>query len=104
MVDVIVTYRSFPGRSERDEVARDGGHVRRGYQKFRHQAITVPASAVERIARRPNVAWVSIDNPVGSAMDKARQVAGHPVHGSPFSQITGTGCQRGGARLWLRGP
>jgi serine protease AprX len=63
-IDVIVTFRTPPGHLERSEVARLGGRVKHEFESIPGIALSLPAKAVEQLARRPNVEWVTLDMPV----------------------------------------
>ncbi len=63
-LDLIVTFDSPPAGLERAAVANLGGQVKRSFRSIPAVSISLPAPAVERLARRAGVRWVTLDLPV----------------------------------------
>lgn len=63
-LDVIVTFKVPPGQFEKAQVRRHGAKVKRHFRSIPAMALRLPARAVQALAKRPNVNWVTIDVPI----------------------------------------
>ena len=93
-IDVIVTFRTPPGHLARADVARLGGNVKRQFRLIPGLALSLPARAVERLADRPGVEWVTLDLPLQFHAKKSKDSGGDPPSGDGDdnpSRFTGAG-------------
>jgi hypothetical protein len=58
-LDVIVSFRTPPGLLDKNDIGFLGGNVKRHFRSLPAVALSLPAPAVESLARRPNVTWVT---------------------------------------------
>ena len=64
-VDVIVQYRVPPSAAHQAKAAKKGGKVKAEFRGVNAQVYTIPASALEDLAKDPDVKYISPDRPVG---------------------------------------
>jgi serine protease AprX len=91
-VDILVRFRQAPGNSERAMVQGLGASVRRNLRDgSRWMSLRLPAHRLSALADKPTVEYVGLDEPVGTAMDVAREASQQPVAPEPETALTGAG-------------
>ena len=84
-VDVIIGFKDKPGAAERARVESLGGAVRRDFNNFPMQAISIPKKALEGLKRGKGVRFVVPDRPTEALSASALATAGLPGAGSANS-------------------
>jgi subtilisin family serine protease len=69
LVDLILTYRSAPGKNDRASIESQGGKVKHKFVTIPGHAVRVPARALQGLSHNPNVHWIALDAPVASLAD-----------------------------------
>ena len=93
-MNVLVRFRKAPGGAERALVTALGGQERRQLKassRSRWLSLRIPAHRVAALADNDAVDYVSIDEPVMTAMDVAREASNEPVAPAPESAFKGAG-------------
>jgi serine protease AprX len=91
-IDILVRFRQSAGSSERTMAQGLGASVRRQYRAHsRWMSLRLPAHRLAALAERPSVEYVGLDEPVGTAMDFAREASNLPVLPAPETSLTGAG-------------
>src|SRR5215469_16991251 len=76
-VDVIVQFANQPGDADVTRVlSKSHGKLKARFARYRGGAFTVPASALNKIADDPNVAYVSLDRKVSGMLEFAEPTVG----------------------------
>ncbi len=88
-VDVIVQYRVRPTNEHFDRVHSLGGSDKRRFKHIPGAAFTVPASALQELAKDPDVLYISLDRKVRSHLDLSAAAINAAVAWS--SNYSGTG-------------
>ena len=83
MVDVIIRYDTAAADAEDAAVESLGGRTRRRFDRVRMRAIRISARQLRRLASRPGVSFVALDEPVQASSWLSRVVAGVPEPSSP---------------------
>jgi serine protease AprX len=68
-VDVIVQYKVQPTSEHFDRVHSLGGADKKRFKRIPGAAFTIPAGALQELAKDPNVAYISLDRKVRSHLD-----------------------------------
>src|SRR5437867_8949038 len=88
---LIVCYKSAPGILERTLILSLGGQIVRELKIVQGYQVRISAASVLTLATSPNISWISLDAPIRTSMDVARQTEGIPSDGSALSAYTGSG-------------
>ncbi|MGA2608507.1 MAG: S8 family peptidase [Terriglobia bacterium] len=68
-VDVIIQFKHVPTEAQHQKVRNQGGMLRAPFELLKGALYSVPASALERLANDPEVAYISPDRKVGGMLD-----------------------------------
>ncbi|MCP4246631.1 MAG: hypothetical protein GY778_06245 [bacterium] len=78
LVDVIITYKARPGVREGDRIRALGSKREREFRNFRIRYARLPEKALNRLAKNPNIEFITRDAPIVGASVAARQTARLP--------------------------
>lgn len=92
LMDVLVRFKKTPGAAEQAAYKGLGGQERRALSpSSRWRSVRIPADNVAALADKGLVDFVTTDEPVGTAMDIARDASNEPVAPAPESALKGAG-------------
>ena len=78
LVDVIITFNTPPGQTDRQRIGALGGSTVREFERLPMRAARMPAHALEALSRNPRVSFISRDAPVQAFSVSTRQTANLP--------------------------
>jgi serine protease AprX len=78
-VDVIIQYKHVPTEVHHQKVRDQGGVLRRRYRTLRSGSYRVPASALARLAKDPEVTFITPDRKVTGKLDVTAATVNAPV-------------------------
>ena len=70
-VNVIVQFRHKPGQSHFQKVIQKGGRLKADLGIVKGGLFTIPANALEELAKDPEIVYISPDRPVKGMLDLA---------------------------------
>ena len=75
LVDVLITFKQHPGRSDEAHTKGQGAKVKRGFSIFPVQLVSIKANRLEGLSHNPNIEIINLDAPVSSSSVSAQKTA-----------------------------